>query len=117
MIADDDAGIVDFLSILLEYEGYEVSSTLNGSTLLELENEFPDIILLDIWMSGVDGRDVCKHLKQKEHTKKIPIIMISASNDIERSALDAGADDFLAKPFDMNDLLEKIEKNLKRQLI
>jgi DNA-binding response OmpR family regulator len=112
MIADDDAGIVDFLSILLEYEGYEVSSTLNGATLLTLDKEFPDIILLDIWMSGIDGRDVCKHLKQKEDTKKIPIIMISASNDIERSAFDAGADDFLAKPFDMDELLKKIESKL-----
>ncbi len=112
MIADDDAGIVDFITILLEYEGYHVSSTLNGATLLEIENEFPDLILLDIWMSGVDGRDVCKQLKQKETTKNIPIVMISASNDIERSAMDAGADDFLAKPFDMAELLKKIEKNL-----
>lgn len=112
MIADDDAGIVDFLSILLEYEGYEVSSSLNGATLLTLENNFPHLILLDIWMSGIDGRDICKHLKQKEATKSIPVIMISASNDIERSALDAGADDFLSKPFDVNDLLKKIEKFL-----
>ena len=112
MIADDDTGIVDFLTILLEYEGYEVSSTYNGATLLDIESGFPDLILLDIWMSGVDGRDVCKKLKQKGTTQNIPILMISASSDIERSAMDAGADDFLAKPFDMEELLGKIARHL-----
>jgi CheY-like chemotaxis protein len=72
----------------------------------------PDLLLLDIWMSGIDGRDICKELKQKENTKKIPIVLISASREIERSALEAGADDFLAKPFEIDDLLEKIEKHL-----
>jgi CheY-like chemotaxis protein len=60
-------------------------------------------------MSGTDGRDVCKKLKQNDLTKNIPVIMVSASRDIERSAINAGADDFLAKPFEMNDLLQKIE--------
>ncbi len=112
MIADDDAGIVQLLSIMLKYEGYEVCSTLNGATLLDIEKELPDLILLDICMPGVDGRDVCRSLKQKELTKNIPIVMISASDDVERSVMDAGANDFLAKPFDMQELLKKIEKNL-----
>lgn len=112
MIADDDAGIVELLSLMLKYEGYEVSSTFNGATLLDIDQKFPDLILLDICMPGVDGRDVCRTLKQKELTKNIPIVMISASDDVERSVMDAGANDFLAKPFDMQELLKKIEKNL-----
>lgn len=112
MIADDDPGILDSIGIMLEFEGYEVSTTLNGNTLLDLENELPDLLLLDIWMSGTDGRDICRLLKQKQNTSKIPIVMISASRDIERSAIEAGADDFLSKPFDMDDLLKKIEKNI-----
>ncbi len=100
------------MSIMLEFEGYQVSSTLNGATLLHMEQELPDILLLDIWMSGVDGRDICRQLKEKELTSKIPILMISASKDVERSAIEAGADDFLAKPFEMNDLLRKIRQNL-----
>ena len=71
MIADDDAAIVDFLSILLQLEGYDITSTLNGATLLEMDDDLPDLIILDIWMSGVDGRDVCKQLKQQEHTRNI----------------------------------------------
>jgi CheY-like chemotaxis protein len=110
MIADDDPGIVDAIGIMLEYEGYEVTSTMNGATVLNLNQEYPDLLLLDIWMSGTDGRDVCKALKERADTKNIPIIMISASKDIEQSAYDAGADDFLAKPFEMNDLIEKIER-------
>ncbi|HMG09804.1 MAG TPA: response regulator [Mucilaginibacter sp.] len=113
MIADDDPGIVDAVEIMLDFEGYEVSSTVNGATLLDMQTEFPDLLLLDIWMSGFDGRDICRELKQKKNTRGIPIIMISASRDIERSAYEAGADDFLAKPFEIDDLLGKIKKLLK----
>ncbi|MDN5285859.1 MAG: response regulator [Mucilaginibacter sp.] len=113
MIADDDPGIVDAVEIILDFEGYQVSSTVNGATLLDMQTGFPDLLLLDIWMSGFDGRDICRELKQKKNTQGIPIIMISASRDIERSAYEAGADDFLAKPFDINELLSKIRNLLK----
>jgi DNA-binding response OmpR family regulator len=113
MIADDDPGIVDAIEMLLEFEGYNVSSTVNGATVLDMKDELPDLLLLDIWMSGEDGRDICKKLKQDKITKNIPVIMISASRDIKESALEAGADDFLAKPFEMNELLGKI-KNLTK---
>ncbi|MEO7486119.1 MAG: response regulator [Ferruginibacter sp.] len=112
MIADDDPGIVDFLSIMLEFNGYIVTSTLDGSTLFQLEDQLPDLLLLDIWMSGVDGRDVCKYLKENGPTCGLPIVMLSASKDIGQSAIDAGADDFLAKPFEMSDLLAVVAKNV-----
>ncbi|SEM59078.1 two-component system, OmpR family, response regulator MprA/putative two-component system response regulator [Mucilaginibacter gossypiicola] len=108
MIADDDPGIVDAVEMLLEFEGYEVTSTVDGATVLDMKDELPDLLLLDIWMSGEDGRDICKKLKQNELTKDIPVIMISASRDIRDSAMIAGADDFLAKPFDMDELLKKV---------
>jgi len=113
MIADDDPGIVDAVEMILEFEGYEVTSTVDGSTVLDMKDELPDLLLLDIWMSGEDGRDICKKLKQTPGIKNIPVIMISASRDIKESAIAAGADDFLAKPFEMNELLEKI-KNLTK---
>jgi len=109
MIADDDPGIVDAVEMLLEFEGYEVTSTVDGATVLDMKEELPDLLLLDIWMSGEDGRDICKKLKLTPATKNIPVIMISASRDIKQSAMESGADDFLAKPFEMNDLLQKIE--------
>jgi DNA-binding response OmpR family regulator len=112
MIADDDKAIVDAVQAMLEFGGYEVSFTYNGATILDLKENLPDLILLDIWMSGTDGRDVCKALKKRDTTKEIPVIMISASPDLENSAKDAGADDFLEKPFDMDDLLGKIDVHL-----
>jgi len=108
MIADDDPGILDAVTAMLEFGGYDVSSTSDGATVLEITDQLPDLLLLDIWMSGTDGRDVCKELKKREFSKNMPIIMISASTELERSAKDAGADDFLEKPFDMEELLNKI---------
>jgi DNA-binding response OmpR family regulator len=113
MIADDDPGIVDAIETLLEFEGYEVISTIDGATVLDMERELPDLLLLDIWMSGEDGRNICKKLKADEKLKHIPVIMVSASKDIKESAIAAGADDFLAKPFEMKELLEKIRRFTK----
>jgi DNA-binding response OmpR family regulator len=117
MIADDDPGIVNAIEMLLEFEGYQVTSTVDGATVLDMKEELPDLLLLDIWMSGEDGRDICKKLKQVDITKDIPVIMISASRDIKQSALEAGADDFLAKPFEMNDLLTKIKNFTDKKLM
>jgi DNA-binding response OmpR family regulator len=112
MVADDDPGILDAICTMLEFEGYDVKCTPNGNDVLDIEGNLPDLLLLDIWMSGVDGRDICKQLKTNASTSKLPVVLISASQDIKGSALAAGADDFLAKPFDIEDLLAKIEKNL-----
>lgn len=108
-IADDDAAIVDATSMMLELMDYEVDFTLNGSEVFNSMEPIPDLLLLDIWLSGVDGRDICKQLKANPKTKDLPILMISASREIKASALASGADDFLAKPFEMNSLLQKIE--------
>lgn len=110
-VADDDPGILDAVCMMLEMEGYEVNSTLNGNTILT-QAVTPDVYILDIWMSGSDGRELCKRLKSDEKTKDIPVILISASNDLKRSAETAGADDFLAKPFEIDTLLQKIERAL-----
>lgn len=113
LVADDDPAICDAVQFMLEEEGYFVDTTVNGETILKMEKDYPDLLMLDIWMSGQDGRDICKYLKKKTVTKRIPIIMVSASRDIEESAKESGADDFLAKPFKMDDLLDKIEKLTK----
>jgi CheY-like chemotaxis protein len=110
LVADDDPAIVESTALILEEFGYDVITTVDGQTIYKMEADYPDLLLLDIWMSGQDGREICKYLKQQNGTKHIPIIMISASRDIKKSATESGADDFLAKPFAMNDLLQKVEK-------
>lgn len=114
LVADDDPGIVESLQLMLEDAGYEVATTVDGETVYKMEKEFPDLLLLDIWMSGQDGRQICKFLKKRKHTKHIPIIMISANKDTEQIARDAGADDFLPKPFEMDDLLNKVKSHLPK---
>ena len=63
LIADDDAGIVDSLSLLLEVLGFDVASTMEGGKVVDAIKNKPDLLLLDIWMSGVDGRDICRLIK------------------------------------------------------
>lgn len=113
MIADDDPAILDATSMILEDEGYIVYTTTDGQTVNRIKKSSPDLLLLDIWMSGVDGRDICRSLKADSVTKNLPVIMVSANRDTEKIAKEAGAEDFLAKPFDIEDLLEKVEKYLK----
>lgn len=110
LIADDDPAIVDALAFMLKETGYQVITTVNGSSVPELYNQKPDLLLLDIWMSGQDGREICKKLKSQNTTKKTPIMMISANKDTEEIAKAAGANDFLSKPFEMDDLLKKINQ-------
>lgn len=110
MIADDDPAILDALEMLLQDEGYNVVTSSNGDTFQKVNETLPDLLLLDIWMSGEDGREVAKVLKKEKSTKHIPIVMISASKDIDKSARDSGADDFLAKPFEIDELLTLVTK-------
>lgn len=113
LVVDDDEGIVDSLEEILEEEGYQVDSTVRGEEALPKVLTFrPDLVVLDVLISGTDGRDVCRQLKQTPNTKDIPVVMISARTDTRPSALKAGAADFISKPFDVDDLLRSIQKRL-----
>lgn len=115
IVVDDDLGILEVIKIILEEEDYKVITIDDGKMILKkIEDEMPDVVLLDIWMSGQDGGEIAKHLKAKEKTKSIPIIMVSAKNDTEKVARESGADDFITKPFDMDVLLEKVKKMSSR---
>jgi CheY-like chemotaxis protein len=110
LIADDDPAILEVLTLFLEEVGYNVETRQDGHTLQAFEHGYPDLLLLDIWMSGWNGRDLCRYLKSQEETRHLPILLVSANRNMERIAREAGADDFLAKPFDLDELLEKIER-------
>lgn len=112
LVSEDDAGILDVLRLMLEDENYEVEISRDGKKIYQLDNELPDLILLDIWMSGVDGRDLCRYLKNNDKTKNIPVIILSANKDTEQIAKEVGADGFLQKPFDMEELLAKLHEHL-----
>ena len=110
IVADDDPAILEAVKMILELHNYEVMTISDGLVLQKLKGSLPGLLLLDVLMSGVDGRDICKQLKSRQDTKNIPVILISASHDIAPSIKAAGANDFLPKPFDIDDLLNKVAK-------
>jgi DNA-binding response OmpR family regulator len=113
LVVDDDPDILVFLQVILEDEGYTVVTSDKGEYLEQLHNGgLPDLILLDMLLSGKDGREIVKSLKQESETSHIPVIMISAHPSAEKEARQAGADDFLAKPFNIDNLLAKIARHL-----
>jgi CheY-like chemotaxis protein len=107
IFADDDPTILDVISLILE-DNYEVTVYSDGGFLMTDKFELPDLFLLDKQLSGVDGLDICRHLKSQESTKHIPVIMISASPNIEKLARSAGADNVIAKPFPIRELRQMI---------
>ena len=115
LVADDNPAILDALKIMLEENAYKVETTLNGASAQDMQKPLPDLLLLDIGMSGTNGGDICKLLKSKDETKHIPIIMISATKDIEKISQECGADDFIPKPFQMDYLLEMISKYTEKK--
>lgn len=112
LVADDDPAIIDVLQLMLEAFGYEVYASADWKTIGDVNKICPDLILLDIFMSGVNGQNICKQLKKQSSTKHIPVIIISANKNIGEIALNACADDFIAKPFEMDKLLLKVEKHI-----
>ena len=114
IVVDDDEGILESFHALLESEGYTVITICSGRLLKELiKKESPDLILLDVLLSGEDGRKICKELKGHKATKNIPIIMISAHPSAAKTIHEVGADAYLEKPFEMDDLLSLIYKYTK----
>lgn len=116
LAVDDDHDILEVLQFILEDSGYEVETLSDGRQLMEtIDEKHPDLILLDIMLGNMDGRELCSLVKKEIKTHDIPIILISASHDISASVnKDGGPNDFIAKPFDINNLLDKIRNQLPK---
>jgi DNA-binding response OmpR family regulator len=111
LVVDDDIDILDAVTLLLEADGFDTQKISRGEEIYNAIASYkPDMILLDMLMSGTDGRVLCANLKKNNKTKKIPIVMMSAHPDARRSIKMSGANDFLSKPFEGSDLLEVVQK-------
>ncbi len=116
-IVEDDKSIRELVLYALKNAGYEVQGFPNGSEFFEtLKNSTPELLLLDIMLPNEDGIEILKKLRDKEATKSIPIIMLTAK-DTEYDkviGLDSGADDYITKPFSMLELISRVKALLRR---
>jgi len=110
LIVDDSTDLLDAMELILMQKGY-IIKTLPGNTNIFKEiNAFnPDLLILDIFLAGKDGREICKELRKIVENKYLCIIMFSASPKALEDYRSYGADDCLEKPFGINNLIEKIE--------
>ena len=116
LVIDDLPENVYMLQDRLEHEGYEVLTAYDGKSGIEkAREELPDLILLDVMMPDINGFEVCKILVNDEHTSSIPIILVTAKTDAEdtKEGLDAGAFDYVKKPFNKIELLARVKSALK----
>jgi CheY-like chemotaxis protein len=109
LVVDDDRDLADVCSLVLATEGYETDIAFNGLEAIKaVKSDGPDVMLLDVTMPVLDGLSVCKIVKQDPETVEVPVIIMSASETLLRRALDVHADAVIAKPFDIDMLLETV---------
>jgi DNA-binding response OmpR family regulator len=113
-IVDDDPDILAILEMMLQTNGYQVKSTTNPADVLLCSDDSHDLIMLDLWMSGTDGRDIFTRLRQQEETKNIPVVFMSANSRLKEIAEEYNVDDYIEKPFDMVFMLDKVKGVLAR---
>lgn len=110
LVVDDDESIGDMLQMMLEHKGFTVvvSTQATGLADLILSNHI-QLIILDMLIGHLKGTDICVELKQDAATASIPVLMMTALPGIEKACLEAGANDFIAKPFEMDEFIAKVQ--------
>ena len=117
MIVDDEMATLLPLKRSLEAQGYIVIEAYDGYQAIEKsKTEVPELIVLDLMLPGIDGFEVCAQLKKDKLTGKIPVIMLTAKDEVRDKVegLEIGADDYVTKPFNLNELKARIRNVLKR---
>jgi two-component system KDP operon response regulator KdpE len=115
LVVDDESQITRVLRTSLSSHGYDIRVANDGETALEIMKDWtPDLVITDLAMPNMDGLELCRRLRTTTH---VPIIVLSVRGDerVKVKALDAGADDYVTKPFGMEELLARVRANLRRQ--
>lgn len=109
LIVDDNKDLLTMLTAMLKTRGYSISVSETAEGIVALIKEIrPDIVLMDMLLSGADGREICRAIKADKEIASIPLMMLSAYPQAITDCLQAGADEFIEKPFDMKILLDKL---------
>ncbi|MCC8425673.1 response regulator transcription factor [Mucilaginibacter sp. UR6-11] len=110
LVIEDEPVIAEMMSILLEMGGYKVISLGDtGMARRRLHEKEVGLVLLDLQLSGETGQSMCNYIKTTEDIKHLPVILVSANCDLPQISKDCGADDHIAKPFDLNFFMEKVK--------
>ena len=113
LVVEDIESILEVMKITLEDAGYLIETAGNGEELkLKLQKKLPGLVILDYWLPGENGGILTKYIKNTEKTNTLPVIMISANHNIEKTAYACGVDAFLPKHFDIAEFLATVKKYL-----
>lgn len=118
LVVDDEIGALTLIGIMLERGGFEVLKAKDAHAALNLlEQETPDLIILDVMMPGMDGIELCRSIRAREATADTPLLMLSARGDADSvmRGMEAGATDYLPKPILHHDLVAKVQKMLGKE--
>lgn len=116
LVADDDEDLLMLVKVNLQKEGFRVKVCHNGKDILQsAERENVNLILLDVTMDGIDGKDLCKLLKAHKQTSAIPIILFSGNDALDQIAVNCGADGYISKPFVVELVKQKILETLQKK--
>ncbi|MBI4498684.1 MAG: response regulator [Chloroflexi bacterium] len=112
-MVEDDQAITRFVSLALEQEGYQVQTAANGAeAIAQVEQELPDVILLDMLMPVMDGWEFARRFRERWN-RKVPIVVMTAATNAQERAEQIQAEGFLGKPFDLDDLLAVVERRTR----
>uniref|UniRef100_UPI0002250D7A Response regulator receiver n=1 Tax=Chloroflexus aurantiacus (strain ATCC 29366 / DSM 635 / J-10-fl) TaxID=324602 RepID=UPI0002250D7A len=120
LIVDDDDTVAEMLELVLRGAGYEVRRAASGEEALQqIYKNLPDALICDVLLPGIDGYTLCKRVRQHPLTKTLPILMLTAQGDISAkiAGFEAGANDYLAKPFEPQELVYRVKNILARTTI
>ena len=113
LVIDDDKPMLEMVKSILDNEGYVVETISNWTIVFDKIRQYkPDLIILDIFISGSDGRVICKELKKSKTTTNIPVILFSATNRLEAYTKDSNAQGYLKKPFETMELVNIVKEAL-----
>lgn len=111
LVIEDEPVIAEMMSILLEEDGYNVTSLADTARARQkLHANEIDLVMLDLGLKGEDGQSMCAYIKGQDDLKHIPVILVSGNSDVEKIRIECGADDHIAKPFDLDHFMEKVQR-------